>query len=1010
MASGTTGFPNASGQGNGGLAYALRTLGRAASVLHLGAHPDDEDVGTIAYLARGLGARTVYWSATRGEGSQNRIGPERGEALGVLRTWESLAARELDGGEVLYGPFYDFGFSKTAVDTFARWSRDELVAEIARAIRLVQPLVVISRWNGDERDGHGHHRAVGQAVRDAWELAADPSALTSLGLPAWEPRRLYRSLGGDWQPGEDVSPGEIVPEYDEAGYLRLDTGQVDLLSGRTFQELGHLALNQHRTQGMAFAPERGSYYLYYRRELDLTGFEGTERDFFDGLETRLRGLAAYPGGADSELWERLATIDAAVDAAAEAFRPGRTRPSGEALLDGLAALSELREGLGNLVVDEQALAALDLYLGRKEQDVGTVAARCLGLTLECLLDRHLATPGARLPVTSQVWSDGTVEAKVATIRLELPEQWSAKELRQAASQDGASASTAVRHEVHVAEHRWTASPYWLRTPRRPYRYAWPSTGAESLPLDPPLLTACATLEVDGRRLELRVPAQHRRAVPGGVGLLPLNVLPPIELTSRYRRLLLPAHGATSLQLPVRVRCLRDDGRAATVGLACPAGWAVEPAAVEIETAVARAERTLDFRVAVPEGAPVGTHTLRYLVVSDGPPYGVELEPVRLGLGPGPANAETCVAETFVTRPSALDIHLVDVEFVADHRYAYVPGLADDIVSSLERFGLDMTILPGEQLAFADLGAYDAVVIGPNAYNADPAVRACAQRLLDYAADGGTLVVQHQTYGYDEPGLAPYPFSYNQPHDRVTVPDAPVEAVAPDQPVLNLPNRLASSDWEGWVHDRGIYFFGTWDPRYLPILSATDPGEEPRLGGLMVASHGRGVYVYCGYSFARQIPAGVAGAIRLFANVLGLAESRMRERARCLRAEALLDFLTDAEVAVAARWVSERSVEAGAELACQGTGAAGIYIGADVELELWHADRDGERLVRVAAPGEPVGSFDALRDGPPSVTVRGRDAGRVLELRGDVLRGWLCADRDLAGRLVGRLAEEIARQR
>lgn len=227
-----------------------------------------------------------------------------------------------------------------------------------------------------------------------------------------------------------------------------------------------------------------------------------------------------------------------------------------------------------------------------------------------------------------------------------------------------------------------------------------------------------------------------------------------------------------------------------------------------------------------------------------------------------------MAETFVTRPSAVYMHVIDATFAPGRRYGYVPGLAEEIVPALGRFGLDVTMLPGDTLPFADLSAYDTIVVGPNAYNI-PSVRASAARLLDYIHGGRTLVVQHQAYGYDEPGLAPYPFAYNQPHDRVTLPSVPVEPVVPDHRVLNSPNEIGPRDWDGWVHDRGIYFFGTWDERYTPILSAYDPGETPRLGGLMVASYGAGTYVYSGYSFARQIPAGVPGAVRLFANLLAL---------------------------------------------------------------------------------------------------------------------------------------------
>ena len=236
----------------------------AGAVLCVAAHPDDEDAGIVAYLARGLGIRTVCWSATRGEGGQNRIGPERDEALGILRTWESLTARTVDGGEALYGPFIDFGYCKRGEDALERWGRDAVVAEFVRAVRLTQPSVVLSRWSGAESDGHGHHQAIGMAVPEAFAAAGDPTAYPDLGVPPWRPLKLYHSLAGDWQPGETTAFGAPNADYDRAGFLRVDTDVYDPIAGRTYQEMAALAWNSHRSQAMGFVPDRGPFSSYYR--------------------------------------------------------------------------------------------------------------------------------------------------------------------------------------------------------------------------------------------------------------------------------------------------------------------------------------------------------------------------------------------------------------------------------------------------------------------------------------------------------------------------------------------------------------------------------------------------------------------------------------------------------------------------------------------------------------------------------------------------------------------------
>src|SRR5919106_3854084 len=251
-----------------GLSYRLMSLPMAGAVLQVGAHPDDEDSGLLAYLAHGLCVRTAYWSATRGEAGQNRLNAYRDEALGVFRTWESEDARGIDGTEALFGPFYDFGYSKSGSDTLAKWGRDAVVREIARAIRLVQPEIVISRWTGQPADEHGHHQAIGALTAEAFRAAGDPNLLPELrqlGLEAWAPRRLYQSVGGDWMPGQDLaSLGAVREELEREGLVRIDAGAQDPIGGRTFQEQGISALDQHRSQGMSLLPEPGRFLYYYR--------------------------------------------------------------------------------------------------------------------------------------------------------------------------------------------------------------------------------------------------------------------------------------------------------------------------------------------------------------------------------------------------------------------------------------------------------------------------------------------------------------------------------------------------------------------------------------------------------------------------------------------------------------------------------------------------------------------------------------------------------------------------
>ena len=190
-----------------------------------------------------------------------------------------------------------------------------------------------------------------------------------------------------------------------------------------------------------------------------------------------------------------------------------------------------------------------------------------------------------------------------------------------------------------------------------------------------------------------------------------------------------------------------------------------------------------------------------------------------------------------------------------------------MLETLISLGLDFKILSAAEIAHGQLDLYDAIVLGPNTYLLRSEVRDNAYRLLEFVKDGGTLIVQYHGFGYQQGNLAPYPFKYSTPHDRVTNEKAPVTLLRSDDPLFHVPNPINAADFDGWVHDRGLYFFGTWDERYTPLLSSSDSGETPKMGGLMRCSYGKGLYLYVGYSLFRQIPAGVPGAFRLFFNIL-----------------------------------------------------------------------------------------------------------------------------------------------
>jgi LmbE family N-acetylglucosaminyl deacetylase len=976
----------------------------AGAVLHIGAHPDDEDSGLVAYLSHGLGVRAVYWSATRGEGGQNRRGAERGEALGILRTWESLLAREVDGGEVLFGPFYDYGFSKSGDDALRRWGRDHLILELARAIRIVQPAVVVVRWSGDAADGHGHHQAIGAVAAEAFDVAGEagrfPEVLDAR-LPPWPTLKLYRSVGGDWQPGEDGEFGGRVENYERAGYVRVDTGEIDPIDGVSFQEQGHRAINMHRSQGIGLLPEPGPYYYYYRLERGALDAGHLGGGLFAGVDATLTGLLAHFPSVAAPLRTTLETVKEHAARAVESFHPDRPAEAGLAAAEGAAVLHELRNDVG-----EDQAAALQLYLTRKAREFEDVAAACLGVRVECLLDRARTTPGRPVRVRARVWAPARDAVDVAELRLETPRGW---RLDRARPEDDAHLTGQGEWEICPPDEAPTTVPYWLREPRRPYRYTWPLEGPAADPLDPAAVTATAEVEVDSRRLSVRVPALHRSAFPGGFRELSLSILPRMTVRPRKRRELVPLPvEPIVLELVAGVRCIQDRGGDGVLTIRAPDGWDVYPDSIELSFARGGEGRTVAFEVTIPAGTGAGRYDLVYDLQCDGRNSAFDLETTRL-VAEGatePVDEDNCTAESHQISAACVEVCLIDAEFVRTLRYGYVEGAQESILESILRFGLDVALLSDDELAYGKLDGFDAIVVGPNAYNTRHALQQNAARLLEYVAEGGTLVVQYQGYGYAHGAFAPYPFTFNQPHDRVTDPDADVRFLNSGDPLLHLPNELTPADFDHWVHDRGLYFFGEWDTRYRPLFATADRGDVPREGGLLTASYGRGGYAYVGFSLHRQIPAGVQGAVRLFANLLGLAEARVRARKELLGRVRLFDSLSDDDLYEGARVMSERWIPAGTELVRQGDRGNEMFILYDGRMVAVRATGDEERVVEVLNPGDSLGEVAVLAGTPRAATVRAETDSRVLVLPADALKGWLRRDPDLAMRVMERLARLV----
>jgi LmbE family N-acetylglucosaminyl deacetylase/CRP-like cAMP-binding protein len=1022
------------------LSYRLWSLPMAAAVLHVGAHPDDEDSGLLAYLAHGLCVRTVYWSATRGEAGQNRLNSYRGEALGVFRSWESEDARAIDGAEALFGPFYDFGYSKSGTDTLARWGREAVLREIVRAIRLVQPEIVISRWTGQAADEHGHHQAVGEVMAEAFRAAGDPNLfpeLRRLGLEAWQPRRLYESVGGDWMPEQDLaSLGGVRDDLEREGLIRIDAGALDRIGRRTFQEQGWAALNQHISQGMALLPAPGRFVYYYRLIEDSS--RGGGRDIgrqgglFEGFDPALTGLADHAGEDSGWLREQLHEIKGHVEGALAAYRSPDATAAGRHLLSAIsatrAAISQLDSRLGG-----PPREALSTYLLRKLDDLEVTAAACLGLRLECRSGAVHVIPGQAFEVRTRLWNYGPLDVDIEATRLCVSPDCQVQAANEGArgSEAGPGEDAEPGFTVSVSPGAALSCPYWLVEPPELYAYRWPPERYCSRPFRPPRFEAECEIRVEGKPLVIRAPAITRSAFPGGFRALYPAVIPPVSLRpgsgvvcvqarherreERGRPLPQPFEpdpipDQIQIELDVLVRNHTDRILRGRLELEGPSWTAVDPSGIDVSLRGGE-NRPYSFALTVPATALPGKEALRYRVHVEGRTYATGLMPVRMGPGhlTGEPDAASCIRETFLLSPAEVELHLIQARFARSLSCAYIAGDEENVAGLLAPFGARFHMLDDDELQRLDFSRFDAIMVGPGAYSRRAQLRAAGPRLLEYIEGGGTLIVQYQPYGYQAPGLAPFPFRYSEPHDRVTDEGAPVHFLAPEHSLFHAPNEIRHEDFDGWVHERGRYFFGEWDRRYRPLLACADPGEEPRLGGLMVADYGRGTYVYCGYSLYRQLPAGVHGAFRLFANLLALPAVRLSERMEFMKGTEIFASLPDSQLATLAKFASERLVEDGTVISSEGDSAREVYVIREGEVSIRRRRDGAEEELRVCGKGACIGEVAALGKVTRSASIVARGQARLIVLEEEQLERLLEAQPEVSRALLMLLAKRMATQ-
>jgi LmbE family N-acetylglucosaminyl deacetylase len=793
----------------GALAHAVDRLATTGRVLYVAAHPDDENTRLLAYLANVRHLDVGYLAMTRGGGGQNLIGGEQGVLLDVIRTEELLAARRIDGARQFFTRMRDFGYSKRADETLATWGHDEALADVVWVIRTFQPDVIITRFN-ENPPNHGHHTASAILAREAFAAAADPKRFPEqlrTGVTVWQADRLL------WN---TYNFSTATPPKDAIG---LDIGVYDPRLGLSMGELAARSRSQHKSQGFGVPEDRGpvtEHFVVLGGHAPPAGSAADPGDPFRGIDLTWKRYGAPATGYARAIGE--------AQHALERDHPERALP----------ALARARAELDHVPDDPRvrdARRALDQTI-----------ADAAGFYARATAASPVATPGTTVDVTVELVARA---APVSVQRIEVPGAAPVAPIALAVGD-----KRPVKLAVPLPAQAAPSLAYWLARPPAPGHYVVADPALIGAPHEPAPLQVGLDVAIGGRTVHLVLPVVHAwtdRVL--GERVRPLAVVPPATVTPVRDAVMAPGHKAP---LALRVRAGRD-AVTARIELELPAGWTAQPASQPVTLAKLGDEATVQFDVTPAPGAAAG-----------------EARPVvRIGDGDAVHSLREDVIDhphipvQVVLRPATVALVPLSIKLPAG-RIAYVKGSGDSIAADLAHVGLAVDELDDDALRTGDLSRYTAVVLGIRAYNTRPAVRAAHGHLMAYVERGGTVIVQYNTLDFEGP-IGPFPLDLGR--DRITDENAGVTFLDPRQPVLHHPNEITAADFTGWVQERGIYFGSKWDPRYTPVLRFADPGEGPLDGSLLIARHGKGRYVYTGLVFFRELPAGVPGAYRLFANLL-----------------------------------------------------------------------------------------------------------------------------------------------
>jgi LmbE family N-acetylglucosaminyl deacetylase len=878
--------------GHVALGLAIRRLGVSGTFVQTAAHPDDEHNQLHALFARGMGLRSIIVQTTRGAGGQNEIGPELFQDMAVLRTAELLAARRLDGAEQWFTRAIDYGYSFSPDEIYAKWGRLEVVADFVRLIRTLRPDVVLT-MNIQGRGGDRAHEATAVLTREAFRAAADPMQFPeqiAQGLRPWQARKLYFSgVPGAPLPGGGRAAGAQPPSPPAtAPAVRLATvnaGLYDSLLGRTYTEIGADARSSHKCQGMGqLSPLPGGggggrgagpgrYQLVDSTIPGQTDMD--ETSLFDGIDTTLAGLAQFAGSNPPDaLKAGLAAIADQARIAQAAFAGGNDADTPTPIVAGLSAVRALRAQLVSMGLSESARYEIHARLSLEEQDYQNAALAAYGVSFEALADDGLVIGGQPVKISLLAANRGASEITVADVAV------TGFDGRAACTPGPVKKDTTYTcaADVRIPITAKLTSPYWTDQ----YWNAQPQKAALDIyepdvpfgaPFRPTPFRALFRLKLGGADVTKDVPVQFRYAKDIFVGekRIELNVVPAFSVKMTPTTAVVPtASGAAAKPVTREVHVSVTNGTKgaaqATVALEVPRGWQAIPVQAPLNFTVEDESLTVRFVVTVPANIRPGEYKMQGLVTSAA--AGTD----RFSSGYQEIDYPH-IERRQVIKPAVTSLKVMNVRVAPNIRVGYIVGVGDQVPPALEQLGARLDFIEPDDLAWGDLTRYDVIMTGVRAYERRKDLRAYNRRLLDFAERGGTVIVQYNKMEFNQAQYGPFPARVSS--GRVTDENAPVKVLVADHPVFNFPNTVGEITWRGWVQERGLYFLGEKDPKYVDLVQMEDPfPDNPgiKLGSLVEARTGKGRWLYVGLGLWRQVPAGVEGAYQLLANLISLPKS------------------------------------------------------------------------------------------------------------------------------------------